>query len=111
MGITEQELVLAGAPEQGYVFPAPTPGPSTEVICCSDRVNELNVGSRASSILTVHCPGSPNPQEALTIRHTQQPAVWRVHVIRGHVVPLCWPIDAGIILHIELLKGRAYLRV
>lgn len=60
-------------------------------------------------VLTVHCPGSPNPQEAPTIHHMQQPAVWRVQVIGAHVVLLCWPIDAGIVLHIELLKGRAYL--
>lgn len=62
-----------------------------------------------SNILTVHYPGSPNPPEAPTIHHMQQPAVWRVQLIGGHVVPLCWPIDAGIIVHIEFLKGRAYL--
>lgn len=56
--------------------------------------------------LTVCHPGSPNPQQAPTIHHMQQPAVWRVQLIGAHVVPLCWPIDAGIILHIELLKGR-----
>lgn len=29
--------------------------------------------------------------------------MWGVHITGSHVVPLCWPVYAGIVLHIQLL--------
>jgi len=51
-----------------------------------------------------HEKGPPAPGDtALTVGSPQQPAVRGVHVTGGHVVPLGWPVDAGVVLHVQLL--------
>lgn len=46
-----------------------------------------------------------------TVHHTEQPAVRRVQVVGGHIVPLRRPVYAGVVLHVELLGVRPQHRI
>lgn len=59
------------------------------------------------------CPPTPGAQPARgggaggipTVHEVEQPAVRRVQIVRGHAVPVCGPIDAAVVLHVELLRA------
>lgn len=55
-----------------------------------------------SSITTGKGPPAPT-NTTLTIGNPQQPAVWSVHITGSHIVPLGWPVYAGVVLHVQLL--------
>ena len=46
-----------------------------------------------------------HPAQAPTIHHAEQPAVRRVQLVGGHAAPVRRPVDAGVVLHVELLGG------
>lgn len=61
-------------------------------------------GNFNSTTTGSHGNGLPAPANtALTIGNPQQPAVRGVHITGSHVVPLGWPVYAGVVLHIQLL--------
>lgn len=61
-------------------------------------------GSFSSTTTSSHGKGPPTPANtALTIGNPQQPAVRGVHITGSHIVPLGWPVYAGVVLHVQLL--------
>lgn len=59
------------------------------------------------------CPPTPGAQPARgggargipTVHEVEQPAVRRVQIVRGHAVPVRGPVDAAVVLHVELLRA------
>lgn len=60
--------------------------------------------SFSSTTTSSQVKGSPAPvNTTLTIGKVQQPAVRGVHITGSHIVPLGWPVYAGVVLHVQLL--------
>ena len=61
----------------------------------------------------LRCPPTPGAQPARgggaggipTVHEVEQPAVRRVQIVRGHAVPVRGPVDAAVVLHVELLQA------
>ena len=50
-------------------------------------------------------PGEGGAGGIPTVYYVEQPAVWRVQIVRGHAVPVRGPVDAAVVLQVELLRA------